>query len=176
MQSALIVYIGLTVLLAVPIVWFGVKRLLDRKAKQPQRIGMTVLAAALLMALIALSTTLYQFTLRSQPLLVIDRFATLCQGGATRDALVNDGLLAADANDLSDVQTALRAGDPMVRLSKPDEDSETYNLLVSEEGPTVIQVTLQPSGNYYYAVSQVTLLPQADAATAVQEQTFTEVN
>ncbi len=175
MQSALIVYIALTVLLAVPIVWFGAKNLLDRKSKQSQRIGMTALAAVLLLALLALGTTLYQFTLRSQPLLVIDQFATQCQAGATRDSLVSDGLLSPEASDLDAALAALQAGDPVVRLSKPEEDSETYNLLVNEDAPTVVQITLQQSGNYY-VVSQATLLPQADAATAVEEQSFTEVH
>ena len=176
MRNALTVYIGLAVLFAIPICWFGLKRLLMQDEPTKKRVLPAVLSAVGLVLLCLLCSVLYQFSIRNQPILVASRFAAEARHGVTAADMVRDGVLSPDAGDFSAVASALQSAGPL-QLSKPgEEDSSTYYLLIDEPNAVVAAVSLEPDGTYYYRVTGAALLDADDAAATIKDSSFIPIN
>ena len=174
MRSALIVYIALFVLLAIPLVWFGVKALLDKKLATRKKAVNASACAAGFIVLAVLCVVLYQITLATQPLLVIERFVKGVQSSpdaaATQTELADAGIIKELAN-FNELYNAVKAKTAFSYAKVSNDDNENFYLMIGEDGDAVAKIKASPNGQIV-SIVQADLLSPEDAAKAIKERNF----
>ena len=174
MRSALIVYIALFILLAIPLVWLGVKALLDKKLASRKKAIHASACAAGFVVLAVLCVVLHQVTLATQPLLVIERFVqdvkSSPDAAATQTKLANAGIIK-DLANFNALYDAVKGKKAFSYAKVSNEDNENFYLMIGENSDTVAKVKASPDGQIV-SIVQADLLSPEDAAKAIKESNF----